>query len=342
MKLTKQYIFFLFFLLLFLDSQSRMQSLLNQYRTVSIRLEEGVSGMELYGADSSQETEYSVLFTKQNLGISEEEVSQVTAWQWEEAVTLTEAELGRTAKAAFIKVWGAMEDVLPVMLKEGSFCTPEDKRGCVIDMETAYELFGTAKVSGNEILIGQKYYIIRGVVEAALPVAMIIETDRTSIFKQIEIRCDNPLREFTSSEGFAVIEGPFYIDIVKRFLYLPVWILLFWIFFLGFWKEKQLFWEKQKKVWILGLGLLAGVILIGLGLKHEWIYFPFVWPERYIPSRWSDFSFWGQQWKDLKNLRQQLLYLHPCPKDVMLWERLRFLFWEVAIEVLLVVGWIKK
>lgn len=340
--MVKRIVLFLLFLFLFFDSQNRVQDLLSQYQTVSVRLSEGIIGMDIYGADSSQEAEYSALFVKQNLGIPEEEVIQVTAWQWKEVVILTEPELGRTGKTAFIKVWGDMAEVLPVILKEGSFCTPEDKRGCVIDEETAYKLFGTAKVIGNQILIEEKAYIIRGVVEAALPAAMIIENGRTNGFKQLEIRCDNPLTEFTSSEGFAVIESPFYTDLIKRLLHLPVWILLIWIFFMGLQKEKIVIKEKKKKIGLsLGAGLFIGVLLIGISVKQGWFYFPMVWPERYIPSRWSDFNFWERRWRDLISLRQQLLYLHPCPKDVMFRERIRFLLWELLGEIFLLAGLIK-
>lgn len=334
--------FLLLALYLFFDSQSRMQSLLNQYQTVSLRLDKGVLAQEIFGVEKSQEANCQTLFARQKTGLPEEEIFQVTAWKQEENTVLTDGELGRRATALFIKVWGAMEDVLPAEMIAGSFCMPEDEKGCVLDEETAYQLFGTAKAVGNRVFIEGKTFIIRGVAKISTPVVMILEKGRKAEFKYLEIRNKESSREILDEEGSTAIEGPFYLGLLNRLLYLPLWILLLQGVYQAAWQIKRA-WQRRKRSAFLWIFLLiAGGAAVFFALRETWLLFPFYLPDRYIPSRWSDFEFWTIKWKELEKLRQQLLYLHPCLKDVMLWERLRFLLWEIAIELGLLGGFLVK
>lgn len=332
-------LFFLFF-----DSQNRMQEFLGQYQGVSLRLEEGALAEELFGTEKAQEALRSTQFVKQRLGISEEEISFVTAWSQEKNVMITEEGLGRRAKVALIKVRGAMQDVLPASLRFGAFCTPEDEKGCVLDEETAYQLFGTAQALGNQVWVEGKPFTIRGVAKDELPVVLVLEQSKAAKFPYLEISCKNPTEEFLSlefaTEEFAVVEGPFYLGILRQLLWFPLWLLALWGVCAAATKMKAA-WQQQGfgrafLIWLLGL--LAGGLAMAFLLKKGWVLFPLPLPDRYIPSQWSDFDFWGRKWEELQRLRQQLLYLHPCLKDVALWERLRFLVWEMVMELGLLGG----
>lgn len=343
-------VFFLSLLLLFFIGQKQIRELSIYYKSVGLRLEEPIAAKEIFGTEEESEAACAAAFIKQKLGISEEEVFLLTAWTQERKASVSEAELGRTVKAAFIRVRGSMEDVLPVPLLSGAFCPQEDKRGCVLDAASAYELFKTKNAVGNTVYVDGEEYVVRGIVKEKLPVVMVQDTDSQTAFENLELRCENPQRQFIPEEGISVIETPFYIEMLEHVIQLPLWLAIFWCLW-RLWKmvgqlgrevwqlrkgpEGRTLWQKKAKklLFLAGLGC-TGIFGIVFLVRADFLRFPLILPERYIPSRWSDFDFWLRRWKELRQLHQEISYLSPRPKDVIF----REWFWQLFLEWVLGIG----
>jgi hypothetical protein len=60
--------------------------------------------------------------------------------------------------------------------------------------------------------------------------------------------------------------------------------------------------------------LLLGFISVWMVLKYL-LEFQFYIPERLIPTKWSDFSFWVERYKEFQKQIKQMAYLTPTIKD---------------------------
>lgn len=76
-------------------------------------------------------------------------------------VTVTDPDMGRTVQADVLVFDGSSERVLTLapVLEEG------DCRGCLIGIDTAWELFGSTEVTGDKICVGNSMRTIRGVMK---------------------------------------------------------------------------------------------------------------------------------------------------------------------------------
>lgn len=307
----------------FFDSQRQVRDLKDRYQTVSLRLEQGLEAEEIFEREGS---------VTRSFGIPEEEIRQVTTWSQEKKVEIRETGLLRSAKAALLQVRGNMADVLPVGLLSGAYCPEGDLRGCVLDEDLAYALFRTKRALGNEIQIGKKRYIIRGIVESRFPVVMVQNMDKKAVFDKLEIRCDFPEKELSLEEGVFVADTPFYTELLRHVTQLPLWLFLLWIFWQLLQGAREKGEKRKKAIFLAAVAVL--VVLMFAFIRAGLLVSPVFLPERYIPSRWSDFAFWERKAQALKQLKQEFLFLSPCPKDMLFWESL----WQLLIQLALGIG----
>lgn len=266
-------------------------------------------------------------------------------WRQYDKAEVKNTALGRSVKVAPMLVSGNMGLVATFPLISGNLPYGEDSKGCVIDTDTAFQLFGTESADGNTLVYHNKTYYIRGVVEAAVPVFLIQETGADIKYSNLELlysdqeRGEEFARNFLVQNGlasdFIAIDGYFYSKLMNAVLALPLWLL----FISGvFWLMKQ-FLDSTKSISILRTILYGGfcsILLLGfLMLLYQFAGAPFYLPEKMIPTKWSDFDHWEQQYKLIKNQIIQIRYLVPNPKDVLLVDELLKLPYQFCLEVVL-------
>lgn len=93
-------------------------------------------------------------------GEQQEDAAAFTVWGELADRHISDPDLGRSVKADVIILRGDCELILP----QTAVLASEDEKGCLIGEKTAWELFGSTKVVGDEVCIGTEARSIRGVV----------------------------------------------------------------------------------------------------------------------------------------------------------------------------------
>lgn len=287
---------------------------IENYNGVSVRFEgEGVLPDKLESAIRQEQSKVSN---------GDAALTQVTAWSRGPRITIKNTNLDTSTQTRMIQVYGSMAKVCPMRILYGNFCYEEDEKGCVIDEKTAYDLFRNKDVVGNIISYQSKEYIIRGVVKSKEQMVLIQDTKNTS-FLNLELFFSNMengeelAKNFItnyqlSSDYMTILEGNFYARLLRNTVLLPA--IVIWGYFL-YLSGKQAF--KRRTVplqCITYLGVFILIMVFFFYNKQMQLYYP----DRLIPTRWSDFKFWGRIFLKWKNKLIDFSFLIPVPKDKIL------------------------
>jgi hypothetical protein len=289
----------------------------NEYTCVSIRFKtEGVTIEKLKTA----------LETEKRAG--EQEFSAITAWNRNNEEEVKNPDLNRKEKLPVLTIAGDMSMTVPMTLKYGNYVYAEDREGCVMDTVTAFALYGTDHAVGNTLICQNKKYYVRGVVKSENPLLLIQEVNTSIRYANLEFDCRNREQAQTFAENFllqngfpqdyVIIDGYFYGKIMYSLCNLLLWLFLLmtgvW-FLLILWKKKQEIEQRNFFIYlILGLFLLLGYVTILYQLTGSPLYFP----EKLLPTKFSDFDYWNRQYRLLMEQLRQARYLLPNEKDVYL------------------------
>lgn len=263
-----------------------------------------------------------------------------------------------TAKPLDFCIWGQKEDMVlsnealsrrvqvhgiflcgnpKLLFSDSRVPVLEDKNGCLIDEETAWELFGSSQVAGKEISCEGKTYIIRNVVtgrEKIIAFQVDGETgekkseetgqteDLGGNFEQEEkldrITVQRP--EDVSVNDLELIWNSQYgldvqlldLELLRGIggaclLLAPVTVCVFFgVYLYQQYRKQEAFPGKAAAA---GAGLLLAVLLL-LFLKSQVRI-----PDEYIPTRWSEFSFWTDLWKQKTAGMKLLLQISKAEPD---------------------------
>lgn len=288
---------------------------MQNYSGVSVRLEgEGVLQGELENAVKQEQS-------KEDSG--DEASVQVTAWSRGSRITIKNTNLNTSAQTRVIQVYGSMAKVCPMKLLYGNFCYEEDMQGCVIDEKTAYDLFRNKNVVGNSITYNSKQYIIRGVVKSKEQMVLILDNKKNTSFSNLELlfsdmenqeeSAKNFITNYQLSSGYmTIVEGNFYAKLLHNTVLLPA--IVIWGYFLIL-AGSQAF--KRRTIPLQCIFYLSLFLFISILLFNN-KQLQFYYPDRLIPTRWSDFNFWGRVFTEWKNKLYDFSYLLPLPKDKIL------------------------
>ncbi len=243
-------------------------------------------------------------------------------WGRQEDVPVANENLSRQAKADVVFLCGNPE----LLFADSRIPAQEDTEGCLIDEKTAWELFGSTQVAGKEVTCQKKSYTIRKVIAGEEPfIAVQVSSQSGAGQKKAaqEAEMDVPaapagssgeqenrmnrmevrLPEDTSVEDLQLVcmsrygFSPEVLDMELLagmggacLLLAPV---TFCIFFGGYLYRLCRNQESVPgKAGAAGACLGLAVLLLAF-LKHQ-VHIP----DAYIPTRWSEFSFWSNLWKD--------------------------------------------
>ena len=232
-------------------------------------------------------------------------------WGQKEQAAVSNRELSRSTAADVIYLSGNPE----LLFEDCRIPIQEDAQGCLIDEETAWELFGSSQVVGKEVSCQEKSYIIRKVIPAKGRV-LAVQASHAQIEKELSAEgeekpsADSVLQRITVQKPGEIsirdlqmiLAGQYGLDVQVLdtellrgiggclLLAVPVTVCLFlWIFLCRRCRGQETLRQKA----VLGgfsLALAAGLIFF-LG---KWVRIP----DDYIPTLWSDFSFWTGLWEE--------------------------------------------
>lgn len=287
-------------------------------------------------------TENKIQAALEAMSISKEpNIPEVTLWKRTEKVEIRNSSLGRTARCNLIEVNGDMSELFPGILLEGGYLFQEDFTGCVIDSETAYQLFSTLDVIGLILEYHDTEYIIRGVLKTPgynFMVAVSNDPDKVTGYDCMELRFAEQEEAQALAEAFvfaydlaepsAYINGYLYQELSKQLISIPLWLFAFWLL----WIYLRIVYSYRASIplLLLGAGTFIALAFIVLKLVNFQIYIP----SAIIPSRWSDLDYWAILWSKIKASladREQIMQYY---KDVVL----RKEFHKVITGSILVAG----
>lgn len=280
------------------------------YHTVSIRLEreqDRITNQKL------EEIEKAVLKRE------EKNKSTITAWEKIEQEEIKEITTEKVWKADMILVYGNMADIAQEQFLYGGFGYGQDWTGCILDKKTAYGLFGDTNVTGQQLKWENRIYTIRGVLNSEKGNVFIRKKEEDTVYHNLElgfwdkengtVQAENFMNQYGIGGKKAVIDGYFAGTIAQTIGTLPAIVLFFLL--LGIWLC-QLYRIRKSTLF-----LLIGILLMIFGITAmKWICgLSFDFPNRFVPSQWSDFDFWSKLVDSIKESLSRIYHLEPSIKD---------------------------
>lgn len=265
----------------------------------------------------------------------EEGIPQVALWKETEKAEVFCEDLERTDTAVCIALWGDVEQVFPGCLSAGNGLIKEDDKGCMVSEALAYRLFGSGDVLGKELTYEGSSYVIRGILDLEDPV--FLREDGKTGFPYMEVREEpgsgmEQVRQILARIGRvpeegAVIEADMVCGLLRFAGLIPAGLLLFLCYRI----LKKRFCGNSGVLWILRIAVLA-LCLAGLG--KSWCF-----SDDVIPSRWSDFEFFGELFRAQGENIRRYLRIPEIWKDGELFRNcMRALSWTVFSTVCVVFG----
>lgn len=326
-------------ILLILGSAFWIAAIMNQayisdyHGAVSIRYQEPVL--------TAREMDHMIeeMLTKEAYNIPE-----VTLWQRDENRVLTNEERNASVSVGLITVAGDMARVYPNSLLYGSYLSQENEFGCMIDRDTAYQLFHTENAVGLTIRLEHKDYMICGILWGTGSNIMIVQEEKQveadggekkySCMELVFSDTDNArylAETFVQTNGLgtptAYIDGYKYQKLSYLLIHIPLW---FSAIALVIYLARKVHRLKASRVlfvsgW-LGIFLLSAILI---KVTNVHIYYS----SSMLPTLWSDFDFWGNQWKlfrsSFNRMEGNILYYN----DIILMKRMLLVLGGIMLAV---------
>ncbi len=247
------------------------------------------------------------------------DIPQTAGWARTDDISFERAD-GTEEEGILFQVCGSMEVLFSDGLCGGNLPWREDKSGCVISTALAWELYGGKEAVGNQIFVQGREYFIRGILEEdksflAVPAQ---ESDQMENFRMKYKSAKEPvsaaesfLYQMTGKQPDAVFEGVFFAGLSRIILF--VTILILEVFCLA------VLWRRIRKIETgrvrIPLKIILSLLFFMLFFLEGFRAFSFSWD--YLPSMWSDLSFYPQLFKEKAEMVKKLLETQLCPADEM-------------------------
>jgi hypothetical protein len=271
-------------------------------------------------------------------------IPEVTLWQRDEDIMITNDVRNASVSIGLITVAGDMTKVYPNSMLYGGYLSKGDDRGCVIDRNTAYKLFNSENAVGLTISLNNKDYTVSGIMQGIGSNTMIVQEEKQVVSKKegIKYSCmelvfsdtenakllaENYIHTYGLGTPTAYIDGYRYQKISYLLIYIPLWFSAMLLILYITRKVNAL---KASRVLFVS-GWFGIILLSALLIRITKVHF--YYSSSMLPTHWSDFDFWGDQWKMLINSfggrEGSVLYY----KDMMLKRRMVFVLSGVILAV---------
>ena len=272
---------------------------------------------------------------EEGTGVSPRQIGRVLDWQREDGGTPPPLALWKThtgqhlygdlhpapAAGEVLEYCGEIARLLPCRFRSGFW--PGDRQGCVIDKGIAYFLWGDAEdVLGRTLRWNEETWYVRGVMEgtsglAVFPAEETSEASFSGLWLDLSednggsLGAEQLLQKYRLSVGTVTDLGLF-VWLAGVMAALPALLLWGWIML----RITARLW-RLRHTWLLLLSLpmlAAGAAMI------SWVAgFPWSVPERFLPTRWSDGSFWSELARSVLDGVLTIFRASPTPWEVVFW-----------------------
>lgn len=272
----------------------------------------------------------------------EPNVPDITLWNLKEQISVTAEDLFSADGFILIEGYGNLEKIIPGRRFTGVYPAKSDTDGCAVSDTGAKALFGSSDVLGKKLNILGREYIIRGIVQNKKPMVWI--QNPKAVFPYAEMTFQrqtaaSEAEEWLMQQGYrepeVMLAGCDYSAFNFLFITLPPWVFCIYLYLSMKTKIKRVSNKYAGYavhfLWCAGLGIL---IFAGIRLSFRFSL-------DYIPTKWSDFSFYGEKTKELVKTAGSIAEFKPLPGDAELirhskisayfaWGSLASMLWAVV------------
>ena len=200
--------------------------------------------------------------------------------------------------------------------RQDTLLEENDETGCVIDKDTALELFGSENCAGSQLTVGEQIYEVRGVVSWNQHTMLIRPSQKNQVCTQVLIRgkkgqeLEGAASDFLMGNGLSgILVDDSWLDVILPWF--PVAFLVMLIITVSRW-----LYEMEHGIW--ENGFVIRILLWGIGLFFCARLLSNI-PQSWLPDKWSEFSFWpGKIRKTMEAFRWYIVF----PKTMAQAERL--------------------
>lgn len=294
-----------------------------------VKANENIYMIELEGQTVDLET--AIRMSQEN-EVLEDPVAY-TLWTQKNNQYISEPQLGRKSSVDVLEIFGNSVYVFPGDV----FIDTADEAGCLVDAQTAYDLFGKTSAVGQAIEFDGRELTIRGILEnmehtMVVQAGKVVEKEKEgAVFDRVSI-CRPSVSEKSEDERFTNIFGLqgkkvevlFFTGWIHFFMrLLPVCITLTCVL----WAVKKL-WRMRRTPVKCAIYTVIIILTVWLFIRIYGIQWNI--PQEMIPGSWSDFDFWKQffderiefyrQFFEGEKVKPILYYIHPlmhCLKSAL-------------------------
>jgi hypothetical protein len=238
-----------------------------------------------------------------------------------------------------------MSKVYPGSMLYGGYLSIGDDMGCVIDRNTAYQLFHSENAVGLMISLNNKDYTVSGIMQGIGSNTMIVQEEKQVVVKKegIKYSCmelvfsdsenakrlaENFIHTYSLGTPIAYIDGYMYQRLSYLLIHLPLWLSAMLLIIYLARKVNTL---KASRILFVS-GWVGIILLSALLIKITNVHF--YYSSSMLPTRWSDFDFWSNQWKQLRNTLGDKEGSIRYYKDMILERRMLYVISGVILAVL--------
>ena len=269
-----------------------------------------------------------------------DELFCTAAWTRSDESREAESKLGGSTKLRVVCAYGDMRQVAPMELLSGTIPAEDDEAGCLLDANSTQTLFHSTDAIGAEVTLDEKQYTVRGIIKTYERVIMVRD-DRTT-FENIEFSSQSTdgakqlvetfLYRCGSTGEYAIVQNGMLARLTLAASWVPLWLALAYGVVLlikcGFNRHKRK--ARSILLWI-GAVAVGGVLCYGVASTAYW-------PQSFLPTKWSDFAFWGTWIEACKAEAKTFALMTQTPKEIELFSAIRRCSTALIVSVLLG-GW---
>ena len=235
-----------------------------------------------------------------------------TGWYEKEKQSVLNNNLNRTIESNIMFICGNS-----YLIAEGPILFEDDIKGCLIDEETAYKLFGSYDVIGNTIIYGNREFIIRGI-HRTMEDTIIMQAEIDSKDKiqglLIDISNDGIEKVKHISERYGMkeygVNSAVYYNLGKMCTSLLPLIILLIIICSALKKAIEI--KDRPVLFIFSIIMIIVWITIFFSITKYKISIPV----DILPSKWSDFDYWKKFFQECIDKIKYVIYMKKYMIDI--------------------------
>lgn len=237
-----------------------------------------------------------------------------TSWKQMDNVVVENTYLNKNSTVDVIKVCGDSSLVI-----NGPILFLDNKEGCLLDKETAYDLFGSTEVVGQVVTYEERELTVVGI-HNGMDNTIVMQTDDKSkesmdaVAVEVLNNSARSIKGFTDRYGIDGngVDNRIYYNIANVFtLILP--FIIFIILLVVFIREVNKV-KRKPVLWVIYI--IATVIFFAIFIKIIGIEMKI--PYDIIPNKWSDFDYWGELFTTYREKIEALMYMKKYNIDIMI------------------------